>query len=434
MNQIHVSGKKTLHGRISPSGNKNEALPAICACLLTNEPVVLRNVPRIIDVTNLITALASMGVAVSWLDEHSLRVHAQTVCVDRLDRECAAKLRGSFLLAAALLWRSQAFFLPVPGGDRIGMRSLHVHFSAFEACGVQVRYTKKGYRLSWQKLSCPGNIFLDEPSVMATENVIMLVSRFAGTTVIENAAAEPHVQGLCHLLCAMGCTIEGIGSNRLTVHGRESLSGAEHAIAMDHIEIGSFISLAVATGSCVEIRCDIPRNIRPIVRVFRRLGVSLSLQQGWLAVDVTDTPVIRAPQGMRLLKVDDGPWPKFPTDLMSALIVAATQCKGNVLFFEKMFESRLFFVDELIRMGACIVQCDPHRIITMGPACLSGAYISSPDIRAGYALLIAALAAEGISRISNMWVINRGYERPVAKLQALGADVAFQREDAFPSR
>ncbi len=413
--------RNKLHGTIKPSGNKNEALPAICAALLSEEEVVLENVPDITDVRDMLTIIRSIGAQVSF-ENNSVRIIPRDAYdLSDMDADAARRIRASFLLAGVLLTKHRSVFLPSPGGDSIGSRPLNVHFDLFAKLGIITEEKSDGYLMEWKKQSGIDHLFLDEPSVMATENILMLCSRIEKTIIIENTAAEPHIQGLCRMLCDMGCMIEGIGSNRLIITGCSKLVGIRHRVSCDHIEIGSFISLAIAQKCSLRIMYDKYENIRPILNVYKWLGAGLDIKEGIIELKEREEYAITPPKGVDILKVADGPWPNFPSDLMSTVIVAATQCRGSMLFFEKMFESRLYFVDELIRMGARIVHCDPHRVITMGPSPLRGILMSSPDIRAGYALLIAALCAKGTTTLSNIKTVNRGYEDVLGKLKSIGA-------------
>jgi UDP-N-acetylglucosamine 1-carboxyvinyltransferase len=420
-----VEGGYPLNGEIEPAGNKNEALPALAATLLTEEPVTLHNVPDIRDIQDMLALLRGLGVVVERLGPHSYRFQSRNGVAERPDPEIARRIRGSILLAAPLLARTGAALLPAPGGDRIGLRRVDTHLLVLnrlgarteEASGRQFHFSLPGRRFQGDHL------FLDEASVTATENAVMAASLCGGTAVIENAACEPHIQGLCAMLNGMGAHIEGIGTNRLTIRGVERLGGGEYTLLPDHTEVGSFIGLAAVTRGELLIKNAGLEHLRMIRMVFRKLGVE-TLEEGPHLRVPADQPLTIQPElGDAIPKIDDGPWPAFPSDLTSIATVVATQCAGTVLIFEKMFENRLFWVDRLMAMGARIVLADLHRAIVVGPSRLSGAPISSPDIRAGMALLIAALGAQGLSEIQNIHQIDRGYEAIEQRLGKLGARI-----------
>lgn len=419
--QFVVQGKQPLSGTIVPSGNKNAALPIVCAALLTEHPVILENVPRIRDVETLVELIASMGVDVAWTARNALRIHAKTVRSANLDPKLCKKIRASILLAGPLLARCGQIELPPPGGDVIGRRRVDTHFLALERLGASFELNESFH------LSTPGlrgaDVFLDEPSVTATENALTAAVAARGTTILRNAACEPHVQDLCHFLVALGSEIDGIGTNKLTIQGGRTLGGATHRIGPDHIEVGSFIGLAAATGSEIRIANAGVEHLRSTLLGFARLGVSCKIEGNDLVVPKDQERIIQSDLGGHVPKLEDQPWPAFPADTMSIAVVAATQCTGMVLIHEKMFESRLFFVDKLVSMGARIVLCDPHRALVSGPSRLRGGNVDSPDIRAGMAMLVAALCAEGESTINNVSQIERGYERIDERLRALGAQV-----------
>ena len=420
--QYSVEGGRTLSGTIRPSGNKNAALPIIAAALLTEHPVTLENVPRIRDVEVLVELVKSVGVSVEWAERNCLKMHAKNVKAAELDPELCRRIRASILLAAPLLARSGAVELPPPGGDVIGRRRLDTHFLALERLGVAFDLDE-----SFQ-LSTPGlrgaDVFLDEPSVTATEQALTAAAAARGTTVLRNAACEPHVQDLCHFLVALGATIEGIGTNKLTIEGGKSLGAARHRIGPDHIEVASFIGLAAVTKSQLRIADAGIEHLRSTLMGFARLGVSCLIEGNDLVVPAEQQRVIQSDLGGHVPKLEDQPWPAFPADSMSVALVTATQCTGMILIHEKMFESRLFFVDKLVGMGARIVLCDPHRALVAGPSRLRGSTLESPDIRAGMAMLVAALCAEGESTINNVAQIERGYERIDERLNALGARIS----------
>ncbi len=416
-----VSGGRELGGTIRPAGNKNAALPVLAATLMSAEPVTIRNVPRIRDVRTLVDIMRAMGADVTWTGPNVVRVDAGNVSAGALDPALSARIRASILLAGPLLARFGTLSLPPPGGDVIGRRRLDTHVLAFRALGAEVE-TSHGLDIHAPKL-VGADMFLDEPSVTATENAIMAASLARGETVIRNAAAEPHVQDLCHLLNAMGARIGGIGSANLVIEGVSSLGGADFAIGPDHVETGSFIGLAAVTRSRLVIEDAPMEHLDSILIGFRRLGIDCRPDGRNLVVDGRVEPVIQMDAFGHLPKVDDGPWPAFPADLTSIAVVAATCARGTVLIHEKMFESRMFFTDKLVGMGARIILCDPHRVVVVGPSPLRGGRVESPDIRAGMAILIAALGARGESVIRNVGQIERGYERIDERLTALGARI-----------
>jgi UDP-N-acetylglucosamine 1-carboxyvinyltransferase len=419
--QFVVQGGHRLSGTIHPSGNKNAALPIIAAALLTEHPVVLENVPRIRDVETLVELVKTLGVDVKWADRNTLHMHAKNLDQAHLDPNLCRKIRASILLAAPMLARAGAVELAPPGGDVIGRRRLDTHFLALERMGVELDF---GETIKMKTRGLTGSdIFLDEPSVTGTENAITAAVAAKGTTVLRNAACEPHVQDLCHFLVALGASIEGIGTNKITIDGGRNLRGGTHRIGPDHIEVGSFIGLAAVTKSEIRIADAGVEHLRSTLMGFARLGVSCQIDGPDLVVPKDQEMVVRSDLGGHVPKLEDQPWPAFPADTMSIAVVTATQCEGMVLIHEKMFESRLFFVDKLIGMGARIVLCDPHRAIVSGPTRLRGSNVESPDIRAGMAMLIAALCAEGESTINNVGQIERGYERIDERLRALGAHV-----------
>jgi UDP-N-acetylglucosamine 1-carboxyvinyltransferase len=422
--QYIVEGGRTLHGTIRPSGNKNAALPIVAAALLSDNPVHLDNVPHIRDIETLIQLIRSVGVSVDWTAPHSLSIHAKEVHARDLDPELCAKIRASILLAAPLLARCGEITLPPPGGDVIGRRRLDTHFLALEQLGAKMTFEKSLLRLSVSGFK-GADVFLDEPSVTGTENALVAACAATGKTILRNAASEPHVQDLAHFLNTMGGRIEGIGTNMLTVEGGRPLGRSEmtHTVGPDHIEVGSFIGLAATTRSELRIEAAGIEHLRSTRMGFARLGIECVEDGDDLIVPAKQTRKIQADLGDHVPKLEDQPWPAFPADTMSIAIVTATQSEGLIMMHEKMFESRLFFVDKLIMMGAKIVLCDPHRALVAGPSALHGATLDSPDIRAGMALLIAALGAEGQSIINNVGQIERGYERMDERLVALGAGV-----------
>jgi UDP-N-acetylglucosamine 1-carboxyvinyltransferase len=418
-----IQGGVPLSGTITAAGNKNAALPILAASLLTEEELLVENVPRIRDTEAQLALLERLGVEVEWIAENSLRLCAAAVSETEVDEDLASRIRASFLLAGPLLARFGDVRMPPPGGDFIGRRRLDAHLDAFAELGARIG----GER--WIELSAPPGglracgIFMDEPSVMGTENALMAAALVPGPTTISNAACEPHVQDLARLLTKMGAQVDGIGSNVMTVHGRDKLGGAAHAVSPDHIEVASFMALAAATGGELRIRETEPADLIMVRRQFRRLGFQSVIEGRDVIVPPEQNLRVQADVGDAIPKIEDGPWPAFPADLTSIALALATQAEGEILIFEKMFENRLFFVDKLVSMGARITLCDPHRAIVSGPSSLHGERTDSPDIRAGMAMLIAALAAEGTSEIGNIRQIDRGYERIDDRLRDLGAHV-----------
>ncbi|MGH7561146.1 MAG: UDP-N-acetylglucosamine 1-carboxyvinyltransferase [Gemmatimonadales bacterium] len=419
--RFRVQGGRPLAGTIRPAGNKNAALPILAATLLADGVVELENVPRIRDVEAMLALLGDLGTSVAWTGPNALTIDARNAAPKPLDPALCARIRASILLAAPLLARFGSVVLPPPGGDVIGRRRVDTHFLALEALGASVLVGDR------YEIESPGlvgaDIFLDEPSVTGTENALMAAVAARGRTVLRNAAAEPHVQDLARCLVAMGASIEGIGTNQYIVEGGRPLHGCRFAIGPDHIEIGSFIGLAAVTNGAVTIDPVRPDELRSVLYGFDRLGIRPRIESTRLIVDRDQERRVRSDLGGHIPKLEDGPWPAFPADLMSIAIVAATQCGGLVMVFEKMFESRLFFVDKLIGMGGRIVLCDPHRAVIAGPSPLRGGTVDSPDIRAGMAMLLAALAAEGTSVIHNIGQIDRGYEHIDDRLRGLGAAI-----------
>jgi UDP-N-acetylglucosamine 1-carboxyvinyltransferase len=421
-----VTGGRPLKGTIRPAGNKNAALPILAATLLADGPCRIDNVPRIRDVETMLELLAHLGAAVRWLGPNSVEVDTARAEARELDAALCARIRASILLAGPMLARFGRLSLPPPGGDVIGRRRVDTHFLAFERLGANITVGAT-YQLEAKHL-VGADIFLDEPSVTATENALMAAVAARGTTVLRNAACEPHVQDLAHFLTGLGAHIEGIGTNTLSVTGGTPLTApAPFVVGPDHIEIGSFIGLAAVTNGALTIEGVRPEDLRAALLAFERLGVRPRPEGTQLIVAAGQERRIRADLGGHVPKLEDGPWPAFPADLMSIAIVVASQCEGLLLVFEKLFESRLFFVDKLITMGARIVLCDPHRAVIAGPSPLRGGVVDSPDIRAGMAMLVAALGAEGDSVIHNIGQIERGYERIDERLRALGA--AIERRD-----
>ena len=421
MGSFLVEGGHRLQGRIRPAGNKNAALPCLAATVLASEPVTLENVPRIRDVLTFLEIVSSLGADVRWDGPNEVTVDPRGVRGGEIDRDLAERIRASLLLAGPLLARFGDVELPPPGGDVIGRRRMDTHFLAFEALGAEVKLNG-GFRIRAKKLE-GADFFLDEPSVTGTENAVMAAVMAQGRTRIRNAAAEPHVQDLCRLLNAMGARISGAGTHVLEIDGVDRLAGARFRIGADHIEAGSFIGLAAATGSDLVVEDAPIEHLDSTLIGFRRLGIQCEVRGQDLHVRGSEPHHVQDDAYGHVPKVDDGPWPAFPADLTSIAIVAATQCHGTVLVHEKMFESRMYFTDKLVGLGASIILCDPHRAVVVGPTRLRGGVVESPDIRAGMALLIAALGAQGTSRIGNIHQIERGYERIDERLAAIGARI-----------
>jgi UDP-N-acetylglucosamine 1-carboxyvinyltransferase len=424
MERLIVEGGQPLQGEITPAGNKNSAQPMLAACLLTDEPITLRNLPNISDIRTLLDMLKGMGVEVD--DSEFLGKRTVTLQARRVDRQpdqsLGGRVRGSLLMAGPLLARTGHAVVGQPGGDAIGRRRIDTHLLALEALGAKVEVEGDQYVMHARRLH-GADIFLDEASVTGTEQAILAAVLADGESRICNAASEPHVQDLCHMLNTLGARITGIGSNTLFIQGVPSLRGGEHTIMSDHIEVGSFIGLAAVTGGELRIRKAVPQHMMMIRLVYKRLGVCLRVEGEDITVPGGQDLRVAYDVHEAVPKIDDGIWPAFPTDLMSIALVTATQSEGTVLIFEKMFESRLFFVDRLISMGARIVLCDPHRAVVVGKVQLRGDEISSPDIRAGMALLQAALCAKGKSVIYNVRQIDRGYEAIESRLEGLGAKI-----------
>ena len=416
-----VEGGQKLSGEIIPAGNKNAALPAIAASLLGSGVTTLNNMPKIQDVLTMLEILESLGAEVTWIDQNSVVIDPSSVGSGTIEEALAQRIRASLLLAGPLLARFGCVRLPPPGGDVIGRRRMDTHFLAFEALGAKVNLDS-GFEIQCDNLT-GADFFLDEPSVTGTENAIMAAVLAQGDTLIRNAASEPHVQDLCNLLVKMGAVIDGVGTNQLLISGVEKLDGTSFAIGSDHIETGSFIGMAAVTGSDILIKGAPIRQLESTFLGFRRLGIDLQVEGTDIRVLGGSTKNIVSDAFGSLPKIDDGPWPAFPADLTSIALVTATQCNGTILIHEKMFESRMFFTDKLVSMGAQIVLCDPHRAVVAGPCKLRAANLESPDIRAGMALLIAALGAEGVSRIQNIGQIERGYEQIDERLRRLGARI-----------
>jgi UDP-N-acetylglucosamine 1-carboxyvinyltransferase len=431
MQKFVIEGGVPLSGTVVPAGNKNGALPILAACLLTDQTVTLHNVPRISDVDAMIGLLASLGAEVTWSAAGELVVNAGSVDHTDVDQELGERIRASFLLAGPLLARFGRATMPPPGGDVIGRRRLDPHLDAFRALGATVAHGRNIEITAPAQGLKPCDFLMDEPSVMATENALLAAVLTPGTTVIRNAASEPHVQDLARMLVAMGAEIGGTGSNVMTVEGVDHLHGCEHTIAPDHIEIGSFMALAGVTGGELVVKDTVPQDLRMIRLVFERLGLHSELVGNDVIVPGAQTLEVRNDAGGYTPKIQDGPWPAFPADLTSVALALATQAAGSVIVHEWMFESRLVFTDKLQLMGAAITICDPHRAIVVGPRKLRGQRVESPDIRAGMAMLIAAFCAEGVTEIGNVRQIDRGYERIDERLRPLGARIE-RVEDTAP--
>jgi len=419
-----IRGGRPIHGTLVPGGNKNAALPMLAATLLTSGTVELSNVPQIRDAAVMLELLAELGAGVEEMAPSRWRIDGSPVTSRPVPEKLACEIRASFLLAGPLLARFGCAELPRPGGDRIGRRPLDAHLHAFQALGAEVEIGSDRYRLNAPKGLTGTDVFLHEMSVMATENTVMAAALADGVTTIRNAASEPHVQELCHLVNAIGGSVAGIGTNTLQVEGRKSLGSASARIGPDPLEVGSFIGLAAVTGGELRIvGAEAEKHHRMTELCFGRLGIVWRVEGEDIVVPADQELVIREDIHGAIPKIDDGPWPAFPADLTSISVVLATQSRGTILIHEKMFESRLFWVDRLIAMGARIVLCDPHRAVVVGPSQLRGQNLASPDIRAGMALVIAALVAEGESVIHNIRQVERGYQNLHIRLRELGADV-----------
>jgi len=417
-----IEGGRPLAGTVIPAGNKNAALPILAACLLTDEEVVLDNVPQIVDVHTMVALLDDIGVSVREDGPNTLVLRADNIRRTAIDPELSGRLRASLLVAGPLLARCRRVETALPGGDFIGRRRVDTHMLAFRRLGADVD-AGRSYVISAPTGLRGADIFLDEASVTATENVLCAAVLAPGMTVIENAASEPHVQDLARFLVTLGARIEGIGTNVMRVEGVDRLHGGRFRIGPDHIEIASFIGLGAITGSDLEIVDTRPEDLRMILLTFQRLGIHVEVDGSTVRVPPNQDLRVMADEGGAIPKIDDGIWPAFPADLTSIAVAVATQTHGTVMIFEKMFENRLFFVDKLVAMGARIVLCDPHRAVISGPSQLYGERVESPDIRAGMAMLIAGLVAGGVTTIGNVRQIDRGYERIDERLRALGAHI-----------
>ncbi len=424
MEKFIIGGGYPLHGEVVPSGNKNAALPLLAACLLTDKPVILHNLPDIKDVETMRLLLGSLGVEIKLIDNHTWHIHAAQIRPADLDPELCRIIRASILLAGPMVARTGSLLLPPPGGDVIGRRRVDSHILALCSLGAEAEFdrSKKMFRFTTDQLT-GANFILDEASVTATENAIMAAVTADGETVLRNAASEPHIQELCHFLNQLGAKIENIGSNTLHITGVTSLSGGEFTIGPDYLEVVSFVGAAVVTNGSIRIRNADPQHLDMISGVFSRLGVTWEVEGEDLYVPQDQDLCIEPDLGGAIPEISVMPWPAFPTDLMSIAIVVATQSSGSVLFHDWMYPSRMFFIDKLVNMGAQIVLCDPHRSIVQGPTKLYAETMESPDIRAGMAMVLAALAANGQSEIRNVAQIDRGYEKIDKKLRALGARI-----------
>jgi UDP-N-acetylglucosamine 1-carboxyvinyltransferase len=424
MQQFIIEGGYRLHGEIVAGGNKNAALKMLPACLLTEEPVILHNMPDIGDVRVMIEIMRGLGSTIEWIAPKTLSVHTQQIVDTHINPKLAQKLRASIVLAGPMLGRAGEVYLPVPGGDAIGERRLDQHINALRKLGASIAFDGVAFSMTAGAL-CGADILLTEASVTATENAVMAAVLARGTTILKNAAGEPHVQDLCHMLNQLGARIEGIGSNRLIISGVDRLHGGEARVGADYMEVGSFIGAAVMTDGEILIKEADPEHLEMIELVYERLGVRFEARKRDIFVPSNQSLAVMPDLGDRIPIIKAQPWPAFPPDLMSIALVMATQSAGAVLFHDWMYESRFFFTDKLARMGARITLCDPHRVLVQGPTALRGSSnISSPDIRAGMALLLAALSAKGETRIANVQQIDKGYERVDERLNALGARIA----------
>lgn len=419
MDSLIIEGGARLSGEITLSGNKNAALPMIAASLLTDEKITLRNVPDIIDVNVMLAIVEGLGVSISFHDG-TLTLQAEDIVNPDIPHELCQKIRTSILFAAPLLHRCKRASIWPPGGDVIGRRRLDGHFYGLTTMGAQIDFDELPYRFNVTGRLSGRDLFLDEASVTATEQIMMSAVLAEGQTILRNAAAEPHICQLGDMLIEMGANITGLGTNTMIIEGVDRLHGTEFTIEGDHIEAGSFLAMAAVTGGEITIHGTTTGHYWMIRRIFERLGIHLDLKSDSIFLPGDQELVVKTDLGNAVPTISDGPWPQFPSDLMSCTIVMATQAKGTVLFFEKMFESRIYFVDRLISMGANAIVCDPHRVVISGPAKLRGVEMSSPDIRAGMAMIIAALCATGTSTVNNASVISRGYENIVARIASLG--------------
>ena len=425
MEKFIIEGGHPLQGEVRPSGNKNAALPLLAACLLTEEEVILRNVPNIQDVHTMRALLESLGASIETLEAHTWKIRAKDLRAADLNPELCKSIRASILLAGPMTAREGELRLSPPGGDVIGRRRVDTHILALKALGAEAAYKSenKNFHFKAKDGLRGNNILLDEASVTATENAIMAAVMAKGETVLRNAASEPHVQELCHFLNGLGAHIENVGSNTLHIQGVTKLGGGDFTIGSDYLEVVSFVGAAVVTGGAIRIKDAGPQYLDMIRLVFNRLGVDWEVEGNDLIVPAKQSLKIEPDLGNVIPEISVMPWPAFPTDLMSIAIVVASQSQGSVLFHDWMYPSRMYFTDKLVGMGAQIVLCDPHRCIVQGPSRLLGEFLESPDIRAGISLVLAALAAKGESVIRNINQIDRGYERVDEKLRGLGAKI-----------
>jgi len=422
MEQFIIEGGQPLKGVVTPAGNKNAALPLLAACLLTAEPITLRNIPQIRDVQVMQAIIRDLGAQVEELDAHTWRIHTPRILNSRPDPDLCRRIRASMLVAGPMLARYGELELPPPGGDVIGRRRLDTHLLALEGLGAQVTYDSTQFHMHANGLH-GGHLLLDEASVTATENAVMAAVLAEGTTTIHQAASEPHVQELCHFLNGLGACITGVGSNQLTIQGVRELAGGEFTIGADYLEVISFVGAAVVTGGAIRIKHAGVRYLDLIRLVFRRLGVRWEVEDDDLIVPSDQALTIVPDLGGAIPEIKTNVWPAYPTDLTSIAITVATQAAGSMLFHDWMFSGRMYFTDKLVSMGARIILCDPYRCLVQGPNTLQGESLESPDIRAGMSLLLAALCAKGQSTIRNIGQIERGYERIDDKLRALGAKI-----------
>ncbi|WDE95503.1 UDP-N-acetylglucosamine 1-carboxyvinyltransferase [Lentisphaera profundi] len=422
MSKLIIEGGTPLHGSIKVSGNKNAALPMIAACLLTDKVITLHNLPNIVDVTHMLEALQSLGAKIERHTD-SVTIHAKDLIKSSLDHETCSKIRTSILLVAPILYRTGKVELHPPGGDVIGRRRLDTHFYGLEKLGATLKESFPAFIFEAKKGFEGADLFFDQASVTATEHILMAAVIAKGKTWIRNAASEPHVQNLAEMLISMGARIKGLGTNCLEIDGVNSLDGGDIHIGGDYIEAASFLALGAATGGQITVTGTNKSDFWMARRVFERLGILLDMEHSQISVNPNSSRKIQPDFGGAIPVIDDGPWPQFPSDMMSCMIILASQVEGTVLFFEKMFESRLYFVDRLISMGANAIVCDPHRVVISGPAKLRANTLSSPDIRAGMALLGAALCAQGTSTVKNIQMIDRGYANIENRLLQLGAKV-----------
>ena len=427
MSTLHIEGGRPLGGEVAIAGNKNAALPMLAATLLTDEVVTLQRVPQIRDVQTMRALLSELGTSIDAPSAGTMRCRTTELRSCVLPSEICRHMRASFVVAGPLLARAGRAELPAPGGDKIGRRPLDTHVEALRQLGAEIEVLSDRYRMTAPRGLTGADIFLTEMSVMATENVLMAAVLARGATLVQNAASEPHVQDLCRLLVAMGARIEGIGTNTLHIEGVDRLHGATTAVGPDYLEVGSFIALAAITGGELRIRGARPAEHRVTAAAYAKLGVHFRVEGDDIIVPRDQELVVQEGLHGAVPRIHDAPWPGFPADLTSIALVLATQARGTSMIHEWMYESRLYWVDRVISMGARAIVCDPHRALVIGRSKLFGQTVSSPDIRAGMALLLAALVAEGKSTIQNAQQIDRGYERIEERLRALGASI--ERDD-----